>query len=46
MPYMLHTMKEDPNKPTVIMLVGLPGSGKGYFAQDFKISRERQKTES
>ena len=42
MPYMLHAMVEDPNKPTVIMLVGLPGSGKGYFAQDFK---EEQKEE-
>ena len=42
MPYILHTMVEDPNKPTVIMLVGLPGSGKSLFAQDFK---EGQKEE-
>ena len=39
---MVHTMTEDQSKPTVIMLVGLPGSGKSTFAKIFKEKQKKQ----
>lgn len=39
---MVHTMTEDSSKPTVIMLVGLPGSGKSTFAKIFKEKQKKQ----
>ena len=39
---MVHTMTEDSSKPTVIMLVGLPGSGKSTFAKMFKEEQKKQ----
>lgn len=37
---MVHTMTEDSSKPTVIMLVGLPGSGKSTFAKSLKRNKK------